>query len=322
MSESSNSPKIYQLRGQVSPKSCIIAVGGGKGGVGKSMVSSSLAIFLSQMGHKTTLVDMDLGAANLHTCIGEGLPPIGINEYLSDDSLQLKDVVTPTKFANLGFISGASDTFDTVALTETGKSRLMSSLFNLDSEFTILDLSAGTHETTLDFFLMANKKIVVCTPEPSSIENAYRFMKSVFYRKIRRYEFQLGLADTIQHIMRNRNEYAVRSPSDLIRAILKEDTEKGQKLKSVISNLEFEIILNQARSLKDIDLGPSIQSVSRKYFGVPVSLLGHVEYDNAVWQSLRKRKPLLTEYPHSKLYSQLMNISRKLCGANLKKAAG
>lgn len=303
----------YQiLRGNVLPESTIIAVGGGKGGIGKSFVSSSLAIFLSHLGHETYLLDLDLGGANLHTTLGEGLPKVGINEFLTDSTLTLPDVAVNTSYPHLKLIAGSSEMLDVADITDFQRSRLMSSLYKLKAKYIVLDLSAGSHHNTLDFFLMANHKVVVFTPEPSSIENAYRFLKAAFHRKVRRFENQLHLNQVINELMGSRSKLGVRSPSDLLRTISQRDPQNGPILQQLMSELNFEIVLNQVRNIKDADLGPSIQGVCTKYFGVPFTYMGHVEYDNAVWQALRKRRHLLTEYPHSRVYAQMMSIARRL----------
>ena len=310
----------YQfVRGQMAPESTIIAIGGGKGGIGKSFVSSSIAIFLANQGHETYLVDLDLGGANLHTTIGEGVPKVGINEFVTDTSLSLPDIAVKTAHPNLKLISGSSDQVDVADINEFQRTRLMSSLFKLKTKYIVLDLSAGTHHTTLDFFLLASQKLVVFTPEPSSIENAYRFLKGAFYRKIRRYEAQLQLSGVVSELMAKRDDLGLKSPADLLKAISVRSPDAGMRLLSMMSNLNFHVVLNQARTLKDADLVPSIQGVCTKYFGVPFNYLGHIEHDNAVWQALRKRRHLLYEYPHSKVYAQMMGITRKLAPAQAQK---
>lgn len=322
MSGSSSAAKDFSLlRGQVDSHATIIAVGGGKGGVGKSFVSSSLSIFLGHLGFKTLLVDLDLGAGNIHTCVGEGLPNLGINEFLKDPKFTLADVASTTRFPNLSIITGCSEVEDTANITEEQKSRLMSALYTYKSDFIVLDLSAGTHQSTLDFFLMAQRKIVVVTPEPSSIENAYRFMKGVFYRRLKRFEYQLHLGGLIENIMAEKTRWGIRSPADLLQVVCKEDPSNGERLKTVMDGVHFELILNQARSLRDNELGPQIKSVCLKYFGIPCHFLGHIEHDNAVWQSVRKKRPLVIEYPHSRLYAQVLAISRRIANARTKTAA-
>lgn len=70
------------IRGRAQANSTIIAVGGGKGGVGKSFVSTNIAIFLANMGFSTTLMDLDLGAPNVHTSLGEPLPAKKLSRFL------------------------------------------------------------------------------------------------------------------------------------------------------------------------------------------------------------------------------------------------
>lgn len=308
------------LRGAADPKAHLIAVGGGKGGVGKSFVSTNLAIFLANMGYNTVIIDLDLGGANVHTWLGEGTPSLGLSHFLEQDKSPLQEYAIPTKFRNLRMISGCNDSLEAADLSEQNRSRLMSAIFQTKADYIIMDLAAGTHASTLDFFLMARKHLVTFTPEPSSIENAYRFMKAAFFRRIKRYEIQLNLQSRIENIMRDHGRLGVKSPADLIRQIKKEDPENGARLAQYMRYLEFNIILNQARTAKDADLGRSIPSVCNKYFGIPAQFLGHLDYDNAVWQSLRKRSPLLLEYPHSRLYAQFMAITRDLAHAHNEKA--
>jgi flagellar biosynthesis protein FlhG len=300
------------LRGKAEPNSTIIAVGGGKGGVGKSFVSSSLAIFLAQLGYETLAIDLDLGGANLHTNLGLPVNDRGINEFIVDPKIEFDDIMQSTHWPKLKLISGSSETLDTANVDETQRTRVMSSIFKQKCDFTILDLSAGTHTSTLDFFLMAQYKVVVFTPEPSSVENAYRFLKSSFFRKLRRYEHQLQLKAQIDDLLSQRTEHNIKSPSDLMRVLIQREPVLGTKLKNILKDLNFQIVLNQARTRQEVDMGHSLQSVCNKYFGLPCDFLGGLEYDNAVWQSLRQKHHLLMANRQSHLYAQLMSMARKI----------
>lgn len=300
------------LRGRVEPGSTIIAVGGGKGGVGKSFISSSIAIFLAQLGYDTVAIDLDLGGANLHTSLGLPLHNRGINEFISDQNFDFKDLLQDTHWPKLKLISGSSEALDVANVDEVQRSRIMSAIFRHKADFTILDLSAGTHHSTLDFFLMAKHKVVVFTPEPSSIENAYRFLKASFFRKLRRYEHQLQLKTQIDELLANRTTHGIKNPSDLIRVLVEREPVLGLKLKHILGEMNFEIVLNQARTRQETDMGLALQSVCNKYFGFPCGFLGGLEYDNAVWQSLRQNHHLLMANRQSHLYAQLMKIARAL----------
>lgn len=310
--KSFSTPGFSPLRGRSEPGSTIIAVGGGKGGVGKSFVSSSLSIFLAQLGFNTLTVDLDLGGANLHTSLGLPLSNKGINEFVMNPRLEFKDILQETHWPKLKLISGSSEIYDTANVDESQRSRVMSSIYNHECDFTILDLSAGTQQSTLDFFLMAQHKIVVFTPEPSSVENAYRFLKASFFRKLRRYEYQLQLKSQIDELLSNSAAHKVKSPADLIRVLIKQEPVLGLKLKTILNEMNFEIVLNQARTRQEIDMGYALQSVCNKYFGFPCEFLGGLEYDNAVWQSLRQRHHLLMANRQTHLYAQLMAMARKI----------
>lgn len=299
-------------RGHVDPSSRIIAVGGGKGGIGKSFVSAHIAYFLARLGHKTLLVDLDFGAANLHTYLHENPQRSGLSDFLNHSNLSLADVAVPTKYKNLSLVGGNDDPFDIADLSEPDKTRLMSGIFRSSTDVIVLDLSAGTTGLTLDFFGMATDPIVTTTPDPSSIENAYRFLRAAFYRKVRRFEEQLGLSECISHAMTNKNQLGIKTPSDLLRFIDKNEPHAGRLLTELITKNELKILVNQARTKKEGEIGKSIASLCGRYFGQKASSLGYIEHDNAVWQALRKRQLVIEDSPFTKLYPQLLSIAKSL----------
>ncbi len=307
-------------RGTGSPSSIILAVGGGKGGVGKSFLSTNIGIFLANMGFNTIIVDCDLGAPNVHTCLGEAPPKLNFHQFLSGRLENFEAAAVATQFAKLRFIAGGNDHQELANITIHDQSRLMSAIYTLNADFTILDLSAGTHTSTLDFFLMADRHLITLTPDPTSIENAYRFMKAAFFRRIKRFERQLGLEALVASIMAEPEKNEIRVPADLLSRILKENPEAGRELEKFMHHLRFELVINQTRSTKDVQLANSVSTVSKKYFGLPAGVLGHLDYDNAVWHALRKRRPLILEFPNSPLYAQILAIARDLASPHLKKA--
>lgn len=290
----------------------IWAVGGGKGGIGKSFISSSLAMCLTRMGKSVTLIDLDLGSANLHTCLGIKVPNESISDFISGRVNDLSAVSVPTEIPGLHFISGFNDALNIADLDKAAKDRLISALRGLQTPYVILDLGAGTSENTLDFFLAADQKIVALTPEPTSIENAYRFMKASFYRRLRQAESELGIQSLIESAMDTRNQHGIRSPADLIRHISNVNPEAGLRLQTKISDFQLQLLVNQIRTREDIEIGASMKSVCRKYFGIDADYLGYIDHDNAVWQSLRKRRPLMVEFPYSAIVGQFLRITKHL----------
>jgi flagellar biosynthesis protein FlhG len=309
-----NIPSTLKLstKGPSAAPTNVWAIGGGKGGIGKSFISSSLAICLTKMGKSVTLIDLDLGSANLHTVLGVKIPPQTLSDFISGRAQTLNQVSAATEIPGLQFISGFNDALNIADISRESKSRLIQSIHQIQTPYVILDLGAGTSENTLDFFLAADQKIVAVTPEPTSIENAYRFMKSSFYRKLRSAESELGLQSLIESAMDSRNHLGIRSPADLIRYVHERNPEAGMRFQERIADFELQLILNQVRTRQDIELGYSMKSVCKKYFGIESNYLGYIDHDNAVWQSLRKRRQLVIEYPYSSIVGQFLQITKNL----------
>lgn len=192
----------------------IWAIGGGKGGVGKSFVAGNLGILLAHRGFRVILADLDLGGANLHTWLGVNTPEQGVSEFVDRQVEQIHELLIPTSIPQLRLISGARDGVEIANLKHTQKMRFLMALKRLDTDFIIMDLGAGTAYNTIDFFLLAEKQLMVVIPEPTSIENAYRFLKNSFYRKLRHTSSSFGLRNVVDQMLKNNNSFGIRSPHD------------------------------------------------------------------------------------------------------------
>ena len=294
-------------------KKKIWAIGGGKGGVGKSLVSANVAICLALMGNKVVAVDLDLGGANLHTCLGLPIPQTTLSDYVSKKVTNFEDLLVATPIQNLKIISGAQDELGMANLKHMHKNLIIRKLHELDADYILFDLGAGTAFNTIDFFITADKGIMVVLPEPTSIENTYRFIKSVFYRRLKMIDGISEIEPLIEESMNAKlSQGGTTSPADLVRKITELNPEAGRRIKEEMSHFRPNLIINQVRSQADIDIGYSIQSICRKYFGIEMTFPGYLDYDQSVWQSVRKRKPLLIEYPNSKLVNNFDRIVNRL----------
>lgn len=292
----------------------IWAIGGGKGGVGKSLVSANVSICLALMGHKVVAVDLDLGGANLHTTLGLPIPQVTLSDYVSKKVTNFEELLVSTPIPNLKIISGAQDELGMANLKHMHKNQIIRKLHDLDADYILFDLGAGTAFNTIDFFITADKGILVVLPEPTSIENTYRFIKSVFYRRLKMID---GVSDDIERLIDEAMNAKLASggttsPADLVKRITEINPEVGLKIKEEMSHFRPNLIINQVRSQADIDIGYSIQSICRKYFGIEMAFPGFLDYDQSVWQSVRKRKPLLIEYPNSRLVNNFDRIVNRL----------
>lgn len=277
----------------------IWAIGGGKGGTGKSFLASSLGLFLSRMGKRVLLIDADLGCANLHTCLGIAYPESTLSDFMKGRVAHLADALIETGIPNLMLISGAQDFLEIANPHYGQKMRLIRQIQTLDFDYILLDLGAGTSFNILDFFLISDSGILVVLPEPTSIENVYRFIKSAFYRRFKRIVKEPSIRELISAAMDQKNRRGIKTPHDLIDQVVLMDKQTGNYLKEAMYNFRPKMVVNQVRSKDDITLGFSMRSSCSKYFGISLEYLGYIEYDDCVWQATKKKRPLLIEYPYS-----------------------
>ena len=277
----------------------IWAIGGGKGGTGKSFLASSLGLYLSKIGKRVLLIDADLGCANLHTCLGISYPEATLSDFIKGRVSSLKDVLIETGIPNLMLISGAQDFLEIANPHYGQKMKLIRQIQTLDFDYILLDLGGGTSFNILDFFLISDSGILTVLPEPTSIENVYRFIKSAFYRRFKRIIKQSTIRELITAAMDQKNKRGIKTPHDLINQVVLMDERLGNYLKEAVWSFRPKLVVNQVRSKDDITLGFSMRSSCSKYFGISLEYLGYIEYDDCVWQATKKKKPLLVEYPYS-----------------------
>ena len=297
---------------QADQKGEILAIGSGKGGTGKSFITTNLGIILARMGKRVILFDADLGCANLHTCLGIPNPKTTLSDFIQRRVKHLKDVISPTEIPNLTMISGAHDILESANPLHSQKIRLLRMINDLDFDYILLDLGAGTSYNVLDFFLVSQNGIVPVLPEATSIENVYRFIKASFYRRFKQLVKSPVIRKIIRMAMDQKNERGIKTPLDLIEQIILIDESVGKNIQKEMANFKPKLIVNQVRSPEDQALGNSIIGCCSKYFGIKMEYLGYVEYDNLVWQTTKKNRPLILEFPYSSSARSLEKIAHKL----------
>jgi len=272
----------------------IWAVGGGKGGVGKSMVSILLATALAQQGFRTIIIDADLGGANLHTMMGIKTPVRTLNDFITRKYNTLDDICIQTTQRNLQLICGASEILSLANPQYAQKNKIVQGLTALNADHVILDLGAGTSYNVLDFFLIADNPIIVVTPQPISIQNAYGFVRNTIYRKLSRLAGQQpSLKTLIKTAMDPKNDSQMRTIHDLFDAVSKEfDSQLATKIKEAVFSIRPWLITNNARDKRDRNAGRIIQLVAEKYLTIRAEELGAIYYDPMVEKMVSQMRPI------------------------------
>ena len=280
--------------------------------MGKSLVAASVGIELAGRGCRVVVVDCNLGGANLHTSLGLIPPRQTLSDFVNRRVERIEDILVPTGMPNLSLVSGALDRLDAANPNYGQKMRFIRQLQSLEADFLILDLAAGTQTNTLDFFLLADEKVVVLAPEPSAVENAYRFVKAAFMRRLRAACSIFGVANLLDECLVGGT---FRDPSEIFQAIERADAETGRQLREQMKAFRPGLVVNQARAPEDAELGRGISAAWRRFFGIEMDLLGTVDHDDDVWRAARDRRPLLLARSGGRAAGSLARIASKIQAA-------
>ncbi len=291
---------------------CVWTIGGGKGGTGKSLVTANLALSLARMGHRVCLVDADLGTANLHTFLGLDAPPRTLSDFIERKVDDMHDLIAWTDQPGLGLISGARDVIEVANVKFAQKVKLFRHIRNLDFDYVLIDLGSGTSFNVVDFFLIADYGIFNTSPEPTAVENTYRFIKSFYYRILSRSIKNHNLKQMVEDALRGRNGVVVKNPLELLDAIEAENPEVGRAIKREISSFRLKLIVNQVRTANDFKVGRYMRSACLKYFGLQMEFVGSIVFDDRVWQSVRMRVPFVSQYPNTMAAQNIRAICESL----------
>lgn len=289
----------------------IWCVGGGKGGIGKSLITAALGWQVARMGRRVVLVDVDLGGANLHTCLGVPPPALTLGDFIQRRVDRIEDVAVDTPHAGLRLISGASD-LGAANINYQQKTRILNKIRSLDVDVVLIDLGAGTSYNILDFFLLADQSILTVVPEPTSIENGYRFIKSALFRRLRRAAKGASVQQIVDQAFDPKNPLGIKSPLDLLAAVEREDAAEADVLRREIAAFEPRFVVNQVRSPVDASVGHQLVLACARHLGVRATYAGYVDYDDAVWRCVRQRRLFAEVAPRCLAAQKVAQLARGL----------
>ena len=170
--------KLVNKQKKVRKVSRVITVTSGKGGVGKSTLTVNLAIQMSRMGKRVIILDADFGLANIEVMLG--IRPQYNLADLMFRGRDLKEIITAGP-EGIGFISGGSGIQELSRLTRDQVIYLVQKLYELDelADIILVDTGAGIADSVLEFVSASNEVLIVATPEPTSITDAYALLKTL-----------------------------------------------------------------------------------------------------------------------------------------------
>lgn len=294
----------------MTPSTTIIPVASGKGGVGKSIFSANLAIALAGMGHPTIAVDLDLGGANLHTCLGMPNTLPGIGDFLKSGAVGVEDLISETPFPNLRFLPGDGKTPFMANLSHPQRVRLAQAIRTLPARYVILDLGAGSSFNTLNLFGLAASGIMITTFETTSIMNCIMFLRNFIFRMLS------GIACKDEEAF-GRLIQAFGQPSrtgvqtletllDILHGV-----NPGIALRAgrFCGRFRPRIVFNMGDHPDELSVLPRISATLRNGLSMEADFLGFLFHDEAVRRSAKHRETLLAHHPNSVVSRGIVGIA-------------
>ena len=154
----------------------VISVTSGKGGVGKTNISVNLSYCLQKLGNRVLILDADLGLANVDVLLG--LTPEHNIFHLLNEGLPLSKILVQTKYGFL-ILPATSGVTEMLSLSSGQKLELLEAMDYLEDriDFLIVDTGAGLGDNVIYFNLAVQERLLVLTPEPTSLTDAYALIK-------------------------------------------------------------------------------------------------------------------------------------------------
>lgn len=284
----------------------IVSIASGKGGVGKTTVASNLAVLAARRGLRTVIVDLDIGGADVHIVLGELSPKHTLTDFLERRVERLEDAaISCAAEHRLRLIPGTGETLKTANLSWAAKQRLGRHLSKLDADLTILDIGAGASLHTLDFFLLGERRLVVSTPEPTSIMDAYKFVKLASVRHVLK-EFVSRDAVSIELSQRN-----FRSVEEILKTATEVDAEARDVVAAALNDFAVSLIVNNITPASRLNVA-RLAGVMREFVGGRFDLLGMLPVDPAVPTAVTRCRPVLVDAPASPFSRSLAALLEKL----------
>ncbi|HEC62004.1 MAG TPA: MinD/ParA family protein [bacterium] len=170
--------EIMRSRSAESSKnSRIISVSSGKGGVGKTNISINMALAFAGLGKKVIVLDADLGLANVNVVLGV-IPRYNLYHLIRQQK-KMKDILLDTNYG-IQIVAGASGFSKIANLSEEERNGFIEELYELSSaDIIIIDTSAGVSKNVLSFVAASDDAVIVTTPEPTAITDAYGIIKII-----------------------------------------------------------------------------------------------------------------------------------------------
>tara|TARA_B100001167_G_C16736595_1_gene288793 strand:- start:97 stop:1074 length:978 start_codon:yes stop_codon:yes gene_type:complete len=296
----------------------IIAVGGGKGGIGKSVVCTNLAIGIALSGQKVVLMDTDFGASNLHAMLGINNPAHGFQDLFNENFPNKQSLLIDTGISNLKFVSGAGDNPGSANIDTDKVNTVISFIKSLEADTILLDLGPGTNFNVIDFFNISIQSVVLTTPEITSVMKTFSFIRSVLFRRISlAFQGNPEIQKLVDHSNPGNADIETYTTDLLRERFTKDFPDHLDQLNTIVKSFKPGLVVNRVRSKKDLLTGDNLLKLVKKFLKLEATYLGYIIESDQVRDSVDEMVPFLIKDPQSTPSENLQQIISSLTNADL-----
>lgn len=285
----------------------LFVVGGGCGGVGKSLIAANLAVYFAQLGRSVVLVDADARGSGLHANFG-----LGYAREAFSLAAPFGEALVETGVQGLRLLRYPHEvTTFALAMRGTRADRFLARLRDLPAELVVVDVGAGATPFSLHLLSAADLPLLVSSPEPAAVEALYRFLRAAFRARLKRL---LATTD-------NRRRYGLGvlselpglpAPYEYLQALERRDRTLHALAEDELRRMRFGHVVSGARHRSDADLSSWMSSIVFANYGMSLEDYGTLEHDDTVWIAARKQRPLLVDNPAGKASRQIERLARRI----------
>lgn len=287
----------------------VISVGGGKGGVGKSIVAGNLAIALAESGRSVVLVDADLGSANQHTLFGIDRPRGSLQALFDHQVDTLDEAATPTRTPGLRVVVGTGAVLGAANVNHGQKQRLLRHIRALEADLVVVDVGAGSSHNVVDLFDVGDVHVVVATPQLTSIQNAYGFLKAAVLRHLRRAAESRDEAGRLDAAMTNKQTERV---DEILARLDATDPPFASALRSELLQFDARLWANMINDRQELGIFAGTSRMVRDFLRVSLPLVGHLRQSRWFTESVNRREPLLWLRPTDEESTTFRTVAAQL----------
>jgi flagellar biosynthesis protein FlhG len=278
----------------------IIAVGGGKGGIGKSIIATNIAAGLAMSGKKVVLVDTDFGSSNLHALLGIYNPAHGFANLFQTNAVNPQSLLLDTQIPNLQLICAAGDNPGSSDVDIDILRIIKNNIRNLRTDYVVLDLAPGVSYSVVDFFNIAHTGLIITTPELTSIIKTFSYIRAVLFRKIGdAFNGDKNLLRLVDHSNPTNADMETHSINILKEKLMSIDPKQVLVVETIVDSFKPCLIINRVRYKKDLNAGTHLIELVKNYLGVETLYPGYIIESDRVRDSVDEMRPFLIKEPDS-----------------------